>query len=82
MASFASAPGSGTIRTGDGTVTVNPSAPYSGLVILMHGLGDSAEGFADVAEMWARRYARSEATTARKERSDEPKAPCKEELEK
>ncbi|GMH61229.1 hypothetical protein TrLO_g232 [Triparma laevis f. longispina] len=54
MASFASAPGSGTIRTGDGTVTVNPSAPYSGLVILMHGLGDSAEGFADVAEMWAR----------------------------
>ena len=54
MASFASAPGTGTIRTGDGTITVNPTQPYSGLVILMHGLGDSAEGFADVAEMWAR----------------------------
>ena len=41
-----------TERSGDGTITVRPAdeAAQSALVVLCHGLGDSAEGFADVAE--------------------------------
>jgi predicted esterase len=37
----------------DGTVTISPrnEASQSGLVVICHGLGDSAEGFADVAEV-------------------------------
>jgi len=39
----------------DGTITVSPrnEAAQSALVVICHGLGDSAEGFADVAEMLA-----------------------------
>jgi predicted dienelactone hydrolase len=42
-----------TERTGDGTITVSPKneANQSALVVISHGLGDSAEGFADVAEV-------------------------------
>lgn len=37
----------------DGTITVSPKneAEQSALVVITHGLGDSAEGFADVAEV-------------------------------
>ena len=37
----------------DGTVTVSPrnEADQSALVVICHGLGDSAEGFVDVAEV-------------------------------
>lgn len=36
-----------------GTITVSPKneADQSGLVVICHGLGDTAEGFADVAEV-------------------------------
>jgi hypothetical protein len=42
-----------TERTGDGTITVSPKneADQSALVVISHGLGDTAEGFADVAEV-------------------------------
>lgn len=41
-----------TERTGD-TITVSPrnEADQSALIVISHGLGDSAEGFADVAEV-------------------------------
>jgi hypothetical protein len=37
----------------DGTITVSPKneASQSGLVVISHGLGDTAEGFSDVAEV-------------------------------
>ena len=46
MASFT------TLRQGD-TVSVSPKneAEQSGLVVICHGLGDTAEGFVDVAEV-------------------------------
>lgn len=39
-------------RLGDGTIVVSPKneADQSGLVVIAHGLGDTAEGFVDVAE--------------------------------
>lgn len=42
-----------TERDGSGTITVSPrnEADQSGLVVICHGLGDSAEGFVDVAEV-------------------------------
>jgi lysophospholipase-2 len=42
-----------TERDGTGTIRVSPrrEEDQSGLVIISHGLGDSAEGFADVAEV-------------------------------
>jgi hypothetical protein len=42
-----------TERDGSGTITVSPKneAAQSGLVVICHGLGDSAEGFSDVAEV-------------------------------
>lgn len=41
------------VRTGK-TISVLPKdAAPTATVVLTHGLGDSAEGFADVAEMWA-----------------------------
>jgi alpha-beta hydrolase superfamily lysophospholipase len=42
-----------TARDGSGTITVSPKneADQSGLVVICHGLGDTAEGFADVAEV-------------------------------
>ena len=42
-----------TERTGDGLVTVSPKneGDQSALVVIAHGLGDTAEGFADVAEV-------------------------------
>ena len=42
-----------TERTGDGTITVSPKneADQSALVVISHGLGDTAEGFSDVAEV-------------------------------
>ena len=42
-----------TERDGSGTITVSPKneASQSGLVIICHGLGDTAEGFSDVAEV-------------------------------
>jgi lysophospholipase-2 len=41
-----------THRDGKGLITVSPKkeTDQSGLVVICHGLGDSAEGFADVAE--------------------------------
>ena len=47
-----------TERDGQGTITVSPrnEAKQSGLVVISHGLGDSAEGFADVAEQFAAKY--------------------------
>ena len=41
-----------TLRQGN-TITVAPKkeAEQSGLVVICHGLGDSAEGFVDVAEV-------------------------------
>lgn len=44
-----------TTRDGKGTITVSPKneAEQSGLVVICHGLGDSAEGFVDVAEHMA-----------------------------
>jgi len=41
-------------RDGSGTITVSPrnEADQSGLVVISHGLGDTAEGFADVAEQF------------------------------
>mmetsp|Transcript_3485 Transcript_3485/g.9924 ORF Transcript_3485/g.9924 Transcript_3485/m.9924 type:complete len:333 (+) Transcript_3485:58-1056(+) len=43
-------------RSGDGTITVGPAneADQSALVVICHGLGDSSEGFADVAEHLAK----------------------------
>jgi len=45
-----------TERTSDGLITVSPKneGDQSALVVITHGLGDTAEGFADVAEMLAR----------------------------
>jgi alpha-beta hydrolase superfamily lysophospholipase len=42
-----------TERDGSGTITVSPrnEATQSGLVVICHGLGDTAEGFEDVAEV-------------------------------
>jgi predicted esterase len=42
-----------TQRDGQGTITVSPrnEGDQSGLVVICHGLGDSAEGFVDVAEV-------------------------------
>lgn len=42
-----------TERDGSGTIRVSPrrEQDQSGLVIISHGLGDTAEGFADVAEV-------------------------------
>lgn len=41
-----------TTRQGDGTITVTPQneADQSATVVICHGLGDSSEGFSDVAE--------------------------------
>lgn len=46
-----------TERSGDGLITVSPKneGDQSALVVISHGLGDSAEGFADVAEVSAKR---------------------------
>ena len=42
-------------RDGSKTITVHPDdGKHSATVVLMHGLGDSSDGFADVAEMFAR----------------------------
>jgi hypothetical protein len=45
------------IRDGStNTITVIPTdGSHSATVIIMHGLGDSADGFSDVAEMFASR---------------------------
>ena len=42
-----------TERDGKGTITISPKneALQSGLVVLSHGLGDSAEGMVDIAEV-------------------------------
>jgi hypothetical protein len=42
-----------TRRQQDGTITVSPKKEedQSALVVIAHGLGDTAEGFADVAEV-------------------------------
>ena len=42
-----------TQRNGDGTIIVSPQneAEQSALIVISHGLGDTAEGFADVAEV-------------------------------
>jgi predicted esterase len=41
------------IERNDGTITVSPQneAQQTALVVIAHGLGDSAEGFVDVAEV-------------------------------
>jgi len=54
MASFSSAPPPPSVtRTSDCT-TITPATPHSALVVIMHGLGDTAAGFEDVAMLWAR----------------------------
>ena len=42
-----------TTRDGDGTITVAPKneADQSATIVICHGLGDSAQGFEDVAEV-------------------------------
>jgi predicted dienelactone hydrolase len=42
-----------TTQRSGGTITISPKneADQSGLVVISHGLGDTAEGFADVAEV-------------------------------
>ena len=42
-----------TTRDGNGVVTISPrdETKQSALVVISHGLGDSAEGFVDVAEV-------------------------------
>jgi len=40
-------------RTGDNTITITPRTPHSAVVVVMHGLGDTADGFEDVAMMWS-----------------------------
>ncbi len=44
-----------TTRQGDGTIIVSPTneSLQSGTIIICHGLGDTAEGFVDVAEQFA-----------------------------
>lgn len=44
-----------TTRQGDGTIIVSPKneSLQSGTIIICHGLGDTAEGFVDVAEQFA-----------------------------
>ena len=38
------------------TITFHPTdGTHSGTVVLMHGLGDSGDGLADLAEMWAKK---------------------------
>lgn len=40
-----------TERSEDNTITLHPKpGSHSATVVIMHGLGDSADGFADVAE--------------------------------
>lgn len=41
------------IERSNGTITVSPQneAQQSALIVIAHGLGDTAEGFADVAEV-------------------------------
>ncbi|KAL7549483.1 hypothetical protein ACHAWF_012750 [Thalassiosira exigua] len=54
----ASPPTHATLRSGDGTVTIAPrsESSQSATIILCHGLGDTAEGFVDVAERLAERF--------------------------
>ena len=42
-----------TTRSSDGTITVAPKneTQQSALIVISHGLGDTAEGFVDVAEV-------------------------------
>jgi len=40
-----------TFRDSNGVITVTPKNEHSALVVICHGLGDTAEGFADVAEV-------------------------------
>lgn len=42
-----------TLRDGSGTITVAPrnEAAQSALMVISHGLGDTGEGFVDVAEV-------------------------------
>lgn len=42
-----------TTERNGGTITISPQneADQSGLVVICHGLGDTSEGFADVAEV-------------------------------
>lgn len=42
-----------TTQRSGGTITISPKneADQSGLIVISHGLGDSAEGFVDVAEV-------------------------------
>ena len=39
-------------KYGQNTITITPRTPHSALVVVMHGLGDTANGFEDVARMW------------------------------
>jgi len=55
-------------RTGDNTITITPRTPHSAVVVVMHGLGDTADGFEDVAMMWSQQVRGSEGW---EERSDD-----------
>ena len=40
-----------------GCITVYPKeGTHSATIIMLHGLGDSAEGFSDVADMWTKSF--------------------------
>jgi hypothetical protein len=56
-AAYSAAMSTHTTERDSGTITVSPKneASQSGLVVICHGLGDSAEGFADVAEVSRRK---------------------------
>lgn len=40
-------------KDSSGKITILPKDAHSATIILMHGLGDSSDGFADVAQMWS-----------------------------
>ena len=52
MASFGADAPPPVITHAADSITIAPRAPHSALVVVMHGLGDTADGFADVAQMW------------------------------
>jgi hypothetical protein len=56
-------------RTSDGTVTVSPKneSDQSALVVFCHGLGDTSEGFADVAEVRREPVAKRKGQTKKEE---------------
>ena len=53
MSTFASSNGAPQVVRSATQITITPPNPTA-LLIIMHGLGDTADGFFDVANMWSR----------------------------